>query len=136
MRRWPLSFPAPRQITEGPHSYNGFSLTPDGREVIFSANRDTDRERAEREYRQSEVYALTIETGAIRQLSQRSGPDTNPAVSPDGKWVAYLGYDYTTDTYIDNELYVVAIDGRNRRHSPSPATSCRFRLAGRRQCAN
>ena len=106
----------PRQITEGPHSYSGFSLTPDGREVIFSANRDANRERAEREYRQSEVYALTIETGAIRQLSQRSGPDTNPAVSPDGKWVAYLGYDYTTDTYIDNELYVVAIDGRNRRH--------------------
>lgn len=106
----------PRQITEGPHSYRGFSLTPDGREVIFSANRDANRERAAREYRQSEVYALTIETGAIRQLSQRSGPDTDPAVSPDGKWVAYLGHDYTTDTYIDNELYVVAIDGRNRRH--------------------
>jgi dipeptidyl aminopeptidase/acylaminoacyl peptidase len=105
-----------RQLTEGPYDYSGFSLTPDGKEVIFSANRDENRERAEREYRQSNVYALNLETGAIRQLTDRSGPDTSPAVSPNGRWIAYLGYDYTTDTYIDNELYVMGIDGRNRRH--------------------
>ena len=106
----------PRQLTEGPHDYSGFSLTPDGKEVVFSANRDEDRERAEREYRQSNVYALNLETGALRQLTDRSGPDTAPSVSPNGRWIAYLGYDYTTDTYIDNELYVMGIDGRNRRH--------------------
>lgn len=105
-----------RQITSGPFKYGGFSLSPDGREVIFSDNRDPDREKAEREYRQSDVYALNIETGALRQLSDRSGPDTDPVISPDGRWIAYLGYDYTTDTYIDNELHVVGIDGRNQRH--------------------
>ena len=43
----------------------------------------------------------------VRQLTKRSGPDGNPTLSPDGRWIAYLGYDYTTDTYIDNELYVI-----------------------------
>ncbi len=105
-----------RQLTQGPYDYSSFSLTPDGKAVVFSANRDENRERAQREYRQSEVYVLTIETGAIRQLTRRSGPDTEPAVSPDGRWVAYLGYDYTTDTYIDNELYVVGINGQGTRH--------------------
>ena len=45
-----------------------------------------------------------------------SGPDTGPVVSPDGRWVAYLGYDYTTDTYIDNELYVIGINGQGTRN--------------------
>jgi dipeptidyl aminopeptidase/acylaminoacyl peptidase len=103
-----------RRVTDGQFDYGGaFQFTPDGKEVIFSAGRG---QNWEREYRQSEVYALNVATGALRQLSTRSGPDTNPTVSPDGRWIAYLGYDYTTDTYIDNELYVVDVNGNGRRH--------------------
>jgi dipeptidyl aminopeptidase/acylaminoacyl peptidase len=105
-----------RQLTQGSYDYGNFSLTPDGKEVLFSGNRDENRDRAQRDYRQSEIYALNIETGALRQLTKRSGPDTEPVVSPDGRWVAYLGYNYTTDTYIDNELYVVGINGQGTRH--------------------
>ena len=75
----------PRQLTQGPHDYSAFSLTPDGKEVVFSANRDEDRERAQRQYRQSDVYAMNLETGALRRLTSRSGPDTSPVVSPDGR---------------------------------------------------
>jgi dipeptidyl aminopeptidase/acylaminoacyl peptidase len=102
-----------RQITDGKFEYGGeFGFTKDGQEIILSAGRGKDWER---EYRQSEVYALNVATGNFRQLTNRSGPDTSPVLSPDGKWVAYLGYDYTTDTYIDNELYVVGIDGNGSR---------------------
>jgi len=98
-----------RQITDGQYNYAGeFGFTRDGKEIILSTGRGKDWER---EYRQSDVYALNVETGALRQLTNRSGPDTNPVLSPDGRWVAYLGYDYTTDTYIDNELYVVSASG-------------------------
>lgn len=103
-----------RRITDGQYDYGGpFSFTPDGTEIVFSAGRGPNWER---EYRQSEVYALTIATGALRPVTTRSGPDTSPTVSPDGRWIAYLGYDYTTDTYIDNELYVVGLNGRGLRH--------------------
>ena len=98
-----------RLITDGQYNYAGeFGFTKDGKEIVLSTGRGKDWER---EYRQSDVYALNVETGALRQLTNRSGPDTNPVLSPDGRWVAYLGYDYTTDTYIDNELYVVSASG-------------------------
>jgi dipeptidyl aminopeptidase/acylaminoacyl peptidase len=103
-----------RRITDGQYDYGGaFSFTPDGREVVFSAGRG---QNWEREYRQTEVYALNVATGGIRPITSRSGPDTSPTVSPDGRWIAYLGYDYTTDTYIDNELYVVGLNGTGQRH--------------------
>jgi dipeptidyl aminopeptidase/acylaminoacyl peptidase len=103
-----------RRITDGQYDYGGaFSFTPDGKEVVFSAGRG---QNWEREYRQSEVYALNVATGGIRAITSRSGPDTSPTVSPDGRWIAYLGYDYTTDTYIDNELYVVGLNGTGQRH--------------------
>jgi dipeptidyl aminopeptidase/acylaminoacyl peptidase len=99
----------PRQVTDGQYNYSGeFGFTNDGQEIILSTGRGKDWER---EYRQSDVYALNVATGALRQLTARSGPDTNPVLSPDGKWVAYLGYDWTTDTYIDNELYVISVTG-------------------------
>lgn len=103
-----------RRVTDGEYDYGGpFSFTPDGREVVFSVGRGPNWER---EYRQSEVYALNVTSGALRPLTTRSGPDTSPTISPDGRWIAYLGYDYTTDTYIDNELYVASLDGSGRRH--------------------
>ena len=103
-----------RRITDGQYDYGGaFSFTPDGKEIVFSARRG---ENWEREYRQSDVYALDVATGALRQVTTRSGPDTRPTVSPDGRWIAYLGYDDTTDTYIDNELYVVGAGGAGIRH--------------------
>jgi dipeptidyl aminopeptidase/acylaminoacyl peptidase len=104
----------PRRITDGQYDYNGeFCFTNDGQEAIFSTGRGKDWER---EYRQSDVFALNVATGNLRQLTNRSGPDTNPVLSPDGRWVAYLGYDWTTDTYIDNELYVVSLSGGTPRH--------------------
>src|SRR5262245_24097007 len=103
-----------RRLTDGQFDYGGaFQFTPDGKEVIFSAGRG---QNWEREYRQTDVWALNVATGALRQLTSRSGPDTSPTISPDGRWIAYLGYDYTTDTYIDNEMYVMGINGSGMRH--------------------
>jgi acylaminoacyl-peptidase len=45
-----------------------------------------------------------VETGAIRQLTTRHGPDGNPVVSPDGRLVAYTGNDWSTDTYAATRL--------------------------------
>ena len=103
-----------KRVTDGLYDYGGeFSFTPDGKEIIFSAGRGKDWER---ECRQTDVFALNVSTGALRQITTRSGPDSSPTMSPDGRWIAYLGYDYTTDTYIDNELYVVGTNGAGLRH--------------------
>ncbi|NIR37485.1 MAG: hypothetical protein GWN73_17220, partial [Actinobacteria bacterium] len=64
-------------------------------------------EDAERQWRESEVYVVDAENGEIRQLTDRSGPDGDPVPSPDGRWIAYQGYDRTTDTYRETGLYVM-----------------------------
>ena len=67
------------------------------------------------QWRESEIYAVNVADGAVKQLTSRKGPDSNPVVSPDGKRVAYTGYDWTRDTWIDTRIYVMNIDGTNPR---------------------
>jgi len=65
-----------RQVTRGNRNQGGggCSWTRDGEEILFSSLRVED---AEYEYRESEIYAVTINSGEIRQLRERKGPDVN-----------------------------------------------------------
>lgn len=104
---------APRQLTFGNFDDGGpLSWTPDGRSILFSAVRKANWER---EPQDSEVYALDVASGALTALTSRYGPDAAPAVSPDGKQVAYLGFDDKHRTYENLELYVMNRDGSGAR---------------------
>ncbi len=102
----------PRQLTDGDWNHNGVAWTPDGEEILFTSLRVED---AEHEWRQSDIYSVTVASGEITQLTDRSGPDGSPVPSPDGRLIAYTGNDLTTDTYITRKLYVMDRDGSNVR---------------------
>lgn len=108
----PASGGTPRQLTTGDWNHTGAEWTPDGQRLLFTANRVPD---AEHVWRESDIYAVTVATGGITQLTRRHGPDSGPQVSPDGKLIAYTGYDFTKDTWIDSKLYVMNADGSNPR---------------------
>lgn len=105
---------APRQLTFGKFDDGGaLSFSPDGRYLLFSANRNPDWERDPSE---SEIWRLTLADGALTRLTQRVGPDMAPAVSPDGRLIAYVGYDDARRRgYENRRLYVMDIDGKNSR---------------------
>ncbi|MGQ0643827.1 MAG: S9 family peptidase [Gemmatimonadaceae bacterium] len=103
----------PRQITSGNWSHGAPEFMPDGKTILFSADRVPE---SEYRWRQSDVYSVEVATGRITQLTRRSGPDGNPTPSPDGKWIAYTGVDSSNASYIDSELYVMNADGSNIRH--------------------
>ena len=68
----------------------------------------------------TEVYALDIASGQITALTHRNGPDDEPVVSPDGRLIAYTGFDDKLMSYQNRLLYVMNRDGSNPR-SLTPA---------------
>ena len=102
-----------RQLTHGDYGVGSIELTPDGKTVVFSSGPRTDS--AEYAWRESDIFSVDVATGNARQLTTRSGPDNNPSVSPDGKLIAYTGYDMTNDTWVDSRMYVMNLDGSGSR---------------------
>jgi acylaminoacyl-peptidase len=103
----------PRALTSGDADHGGpLAFSPDGRILYVSANRRDDREQAPLD---SEIHAIDVASGALRTLTRRDGPDVNPAVSPDGTRIAYLGFDDRRVSHQHHRLYVMDADGGNVR---------------------
>lgn len=102
----------PRHLTKGPYDHRGDpAWTPDGKALIFSANR---RPEGEYDPLNTEVYELTLADGSVKALTDRQGPDTEPVVSRDGKHIAYLGFDDRYQGYQVTRLYVMDREGRHK----------------------
>jgi dipeptidyl aminopeptidase/acylaminoacyl peptidase len=94
----------------------GYDWTPDSRAIVFDASKTED---ADRRYRESEIYAVDVATGAERRLTEKRGPWTGPVVSPDGRFVAFTGDDAPHEaTYHAADLFVVGLDGKGMRRVP------------------
>jgi acylaminoacyl-peptidase len=102
----------PRQITSGDFNHRGGRWTPDGRSLVFSANRHEDWEY---EPRNNEIYEVSVSSRQIKALTDRKGPDNSPVISPDGKKIAYLGYDDRYQGYQVTRLYLMNRDGSGKR---------------------
>jgi dipeptidyl aminopeptidase/acylaminoacyl peptidase len=104
---------APRRLTFGKANDAGpLSWTPDSRRIVYSANRE---EGWERDPVNTEVYEVAVADGAVRKLTSRKGPDAEPVVSPDGRMIAYTGFDDRRQSYQVAELFVAQRDGSNPR---------------------
>ena len=104
---------SPRQLTSGSFNHGGsLSWSKNGQKIYFSGNRNTDWEY---DFRNSEVYSIDIYTKLFEQLTTVSGPDYAPKVSPDGKKIAYLGYEDKVQAYQVTKLYVMDVNGGTKK---------------------
>lgn len=99
----------PAQLTKGDSfSVDGFSFSPDGKRIAFSATRDPDLISGYT----ADVYTVTVPGGEVKKIVDTPGPDGNPKWSPDGKQIAYEtanGNKYFY--YTDQRIAVVPADG-------------------------
>jgi len=102
----------PRQITSGDYNHSGPAWSADGRTIYLSGIRKPD---AEYEMGDSEIYAVDLATLEIRPLTDREGPDSGPEPSPDGRWIAYTGYDDQKFTRHLSNLYLMDAAGNRKR---------------------
>lgn len=104
---------SPRQLTSGDYNHSGsLSWAKDGQKIYFSANRNPDWEY---DFRNSEIYSIHLTTRLFETLTDRSGPDYSPAVSPDGKSIAFLGFEDKVQAYQVSKLQVMDVDGTNKK---------------------
>lgn len=116
-----------RQVSDGEFPNGGLMLSdspqpltgpaapvwsPDGRYLYLSTVR-----RSDYEYHafDTEIFRMAVDSGAVRQLTDRRGPDSWPTLSPDGQHIAYIGYDDHLLGYQVTQLYVMNSDGSGSR---------------------
>ncbi|MCA6075145.1 S9 family peptidase [Fulvivirga sedimenti] len=102
----------PRQLTHSEHDHGAPEWSADGQHLYFSANLG---ENHEFEPLNSEIHRLRISDGSIETLTDRFGPDASPVLSPDGKKIAYTGFDDTFQGYTVTKLYVMNTDGSGKQ---------------------
>lgn len=96
----------PQQLTHGDFNHNEVTWTPDGREIIFAANR---HEEADYSPGRVDLWAVPREGGEPKRLTPGGGQlgAGAPAVSPDGKLVAFVATEPAEQGYGLAMLYVV-----------------------------
>lgn len=97
-----------RQWTFTAHNHGSPVWSKDGSSLIFSANLHDNHDF---EPVNSEIYQLRLADGSIKALTDRFGPDGNPVISPDGKQIAFTGFDDSFQGYQVTHLYVMNADG-------------------------
>ncbi|WP_298769261.1 S9 family peptidase [uncultured Shewanella sp.] len=93
-----------QQLTSEDYDHSGeVSWAPDGQSMYFSAQRFDNLVLAPI---RSEVYRLVLSSREITAITDRNGPDVLPKVSPNGQYLAYLGFDDNGMNYQNSKLYV------------------------------
>jgi dipeptidyl aminopeptidase/acylaminoacyl peptidase len=84
---------AARDLTPGkfdapPFSLGGgdeFDVSPDSKELVYASKVDPHPEISTN----GDLFIVPIGGGAAKQITTRTGDDTSPRYSPDGRWIAY-----------------------------------------------
>ena len=102
----------PRQVTTGSFNHAAPKWSADSKTLYISGLRVPEAEYLMDE---SEVYGIDLRSGAITPLTTRKGADSNPLPSPDGRWIAYTGYDEKRYTNHIAGIYLMDATGGGKR---------------------
>ncbi|MBE1300124.1 MAG: prolyl oligopeptidase family serine peptidase [Alteromonadaceae bacterium] len=103
----------PRQLTHTAHDHSGrIAWSKDSSQLIISANT---REDFDFDIFNSDLMAIDIKSGAISKLTDMTGPESSPAISPDGKLIAFTGFEDNGKSSQNNQLYIMKANGDDIR---------------------
>jgi len=131
----------PRQLTFGRFSEAGpLSWAPDGRDLLLTANRTDGWEREPVDPNRHlpvhmTVYRLSVADGQLTALTRLEGSHRAPVYSPDGRHIAFLGFEDKRLSSQNLRLQVMDRDGGNLRSISDgldrSIVACRWAANGR-----
>ena len=99
----------PRQITSGNHDHAGsIAWSKSGQRLIISANT---RDEAEFDMLNSDLFSIDVNTSKVTKLTDMTGPERSPQLSPNGKKIAFVGNEDNGKSNQLSQLYVMNADG-------------------------
>jgi len=102
-----------KQVTTGDFDDDGpLSWTPDGKAIVFTGRRSADWQR---EPFHAGIYRVALADGTLTELASPTAPHSSVELAPDGRHLAYIGYDDRHRGYENARLFVADSDGRNPR---------------------
>jgi len=114
----PVSGGAPRQVSRRPYWHTSYLTQPeiewsrDSRSVLSTA---VQAEEGWSVLNESSIYAFPIDGGEPRRLGPPAWHQHSIAASPDGKHIAFAGYEWKGQTYHVSHLYVTDANGEHRK---------------------
>ncbi|RUO29828.1 peptidase S9 family protein [Aliidiomarina sedimenti] len=110
----PVEGGTPRQLTEGDYDVRGtISWSHDGGAIYYSANKN---ENPVTEPVNSDIYRVEVDSAEVQRITSTNGPASEPKVSPDGRQIAFVGYQDRQLAHQANRLYVMNTDGSEIRN--------------------
>jgi len=103
----PAAGGTPVRLTTGDFDHEGVTWLPTGREIVVLANRSP---QADFSFAR-DLWLVNATTGSLRPLTDRTGPCASPQVSPDGKWISFVGHDYPESSARNTAIWVVPTMG-------------------------
>jgi len=86
----------PRALTKGFYRYGGAEFFPDGKQLVFTGNMDT--EFHPDRVLEGEIYMINTDGSNLRRILGEKGRNySSPRISPSGKWLAFQ---YGTTSFV------------------------------------
>jgi len=82
--------------------------SPDGKEIVFCSNRSDDPDL---DPDAIDLFIIPSDGGDLRKIETPVGWKSSPTISPDGKWLAYLGQEGRGQGWKNVGLWIVPADG-------------------------
>jgi len=104
----------PRQLTHGKWTVGSGELrggasidwTPDSRTIVFNGDKSKDVDNS---YQASQLFAVDVAGGTVREVLTKPGEWSRPAVSPDGRLVAFTGFAPSGHTHTVSDMWVMPL---------------------------
>jgi dipeptidyl aminopeptidase/acylaminoacyl peptidase len=100
----------PRQVSKGDyHHRSNIVWSQDGKSLFISGDHHPQWQDRPLE---SDIYRVDIKSGNTVNITNRSGPDNSPVLSPNGKRLAYLRINDKKLSSQNSDIYIMETDGK------------------------